>query len=865
MGKPYDAENSKFENWTLIPENRTKTCKTWNKTGKNKEFFMETDSTVFNLSIHECNDPENTSENSILVDYDKSEKESESRVRQPGKDIKLPNKHVKIRKRKSKTSNSGPNVNATKNDKVFCDKSKDIEHCNILPHIISKRTLVNNTDPTGLHNLENLGKKNHRSYTRYLKNRKKKQSDCTYEHKNTHLRHDTRHQQNNREVKNPQKIVNLSNITLSDSQCSLLQKGLKFCPTQKSNDPAESRVDLDNFHSKLRTKQFFDKDKLNKHKPKCPEPNTVNRALDKISPYGNITSFLKLKGKSYWRPPYGSSNLETFININEMDLLKEKTNKVTHHNITKSERDALVTLSKNKEIIIKQADKGGAIVIQNTTDYIMEANRQLGDDTTYVKTKSDTTKQYNDEVNTQIEALVKNGEITEKLAKILKNDKPRTPQIYFLPKIHKGKLPPPGRPIVSANGCATEKISAFVDHFLNPLVKKMESYVEDTSDFLRKIDKIENLPENCIRGTLDVTSLYTNIPNKDGIESIKGILNKNRNKHEKPSTEAIVDLLTSVLNKNNFQFNGTNYIQIGGTAMGTKVAPSFANLFMSSLEEKLLESYPQKPKLWLRYIDDIFYIWEYGEDDLNKWLKHLNTGHDNIKFTNKWSKNEISFLDTKVKIDNHGKLYTDLYTKPTDTNSYLDYTSAHPPNCKNSLPYSQLLRLKRICTNETDFIKNANKKIEDFKDKNYPELQWPQSTIVLFSSPICSLLRTHLFFSPHPVSFSPHPFVLFSAPSFLFSAPICSLLRTHLFSSPHPFVLFSAPFLLFSAPFLLFSLPVIVVTLLPIMQSYSVNSLWILECNNRLRVAFHVFRMQTSAWRMTLQFHGLCGFTYLRK
>ena len=84
----------------------------------------------------------------------------------------------------------------------------------------------------------------------------------------------------------------------------------------------------------------------------------------------------------------------------------------------------------------------------------------------------------------------------------------------------------------------------------------------------------------------------------------------------------------------------------------------------------------------------------------------------------------------------------------------------------------------------------------------------------LFSAPIYSLLRTHLFSSPHP-------FFLFSAPFFLFSSPI---------------FLFSSPIFLFSSPFFLFSSPVIVVTLLPIMQSYSVNSLWILECNHRLRV-----------------------------
>ena len=122
----------------------------------------------------------------------------------------------------------------------------------------------------------------------------------------------------------------------------------------------------------------------------------------------------------------------------------------------------------------------------------------------------------------------------------------------------------------------------------------MKSYIEDTTDFLRKIDNIEKLPERYILGTLDVTALYTNIRNIEGISSISKILEQKRNKHEKPSNNTLIKLLEAVLTKNNFQFNGSNYLQMGGTAMGMKVAPSFANLFMSNLAEELLEIYPLK-------------------------------------------------------------------------------------------------------------------------------------------------------------------------------------------------------------------------------------------------------------------------------
>ena len=102
--------------------------------------------------------------------------------------------------------------------------------------------------------------------------------------------------------------------------------------------------------------------------------------------------------------------------------------------------------------------------------------------------------------------------------------------------------------------------------------------------------------------------------------------------------------------------------------MGTKMAPRYANLFMGYLEKDLLEKSPYKPLAWFRYIDDVFIIWTHGREKLNDFLKLANenlygmvfeVGDDSI------SENSIPFLDVKVILRN-GKLYSDLYIKPTD-------------------------------------------------------------------------------------------------------------------------------------------------------------------------------------------------------
>ena len=122
-------------------------------------------------------------------------------------------------------------------------------------------------------------------------------------------------------------------------------------------------------------------------------------------------------------------------------------------------------------------------------------------------------------------------------------------------------------------------------------------------------------------------------------------------------------MIELILKLNNFSSNEEHYLKVQGTAMGTRMAPSYANLFMAKLEEDLLTWTSARPHTWWRYIDDIFAIWEHGRESLMTFLDQINSFHPSIKFTAETSTQEVSFLDTTVILD----IYTDLYTKPTDT------------------------------------------------------------------------------------------------------------------------------------------------------------------------------------------------------
>jgi peptide-methionine (R)-S-oxide reductase len=512
-------------------------------------------------------------------------------------------------------------------------------------------------------------------------------------------------------------VINLSSFKLTLEMINLLSKGLNFCPSPGTPERVQLRQDLDKFHVSLRRKLFFEKrfDSTLTDNSSLIPPDEPSDS-DEEGPFDHY----KFKNPSKWNPP-APTQLEAFITVNETNLNEYVFPSPSPSNLTNRERTALAELTKASNIIIKPADKGSAVVIQDLCDYIDEGLRQLSDSKFYIETNTDLTHFHNEIVTSLVNYLEEQGEISRKCSRYLQNSNPRTSELYLLPKVHKNKLPMPGRPIVSANNSPTERISEFADFFLKPLVQKTRSYVRDTTDFINKIESITTLPAECYLCTVDVTSLYTNIPNDEGVTACTNILNKYRTGSLIPSNENIARVLEHVLYMNNFNFNGKHYLQVGGTAMGTRVAPSFANIFMADFEERYVYNYHTQPLVWLRYIDDIFMVWNHNRESLDSFLKYLNECHHSIKFTSEISDSQINFLDTTVHIDMERKLYTDLYCKPTDAHNYLLYSSAHPKHLLKSLPYSQLLRIRRICSRIEDFDKNALEIGQHFLRREYPE------------------------------------------------------------------------------------------------------------------------------------------------
>ena len=493
---------------------------------------------------------------------------------------------------------------------------------------------------------------------------------------------------------NPKLVVNLSKFPLSDSQRDLLALGPKFCPTPQALNSNQLYRDVEEGCRRVRLKEYhYDPDD---DSDPSPPP--------------------KFYSPTYWAPPSGRDlAIDAFCATLQSKTRNFKNNRSLPDNLVPEQRQALTELSseiQNRNIRITQADKGGAVVILDTKDYIQEAHRQLEDPTYYIKLQKDTTLSIAKTSNQLMDSLYANEHIDKDTHRwaVVQPNQVRTHQFYILPKIHKTLVNPPGRPIVSGTNGPTEKPSKLCDFWLHDYVTRLPSYIKDTTDMLQTINRWNRdhgpFPPQTQLVTMDVTSLYSNIPHDELLTALKHFLDTPlpQSTTPRPPTQDILGIVKHILTNNVFSFEDQIYCQIRGTAMGTPMAPSAANLFMGWLEKNLQSASPIAfpTQYWKRYIDDIFFLWTDSEANLNSFFSFLNNSHPSIKFTMDHSLTNLPFLDISISLKD-GFLHTDLYTKPTDSHAYLPATSCHPSHVIRNIPYSQFLRLLRLCSDRTVF------------------------------------------------------------------------------------------------------------------------------------------------------------------
>jgi predicted GIY-YIG superfamily endonuclease/uncharacterized protein (UPF0335 family) len=154
--------------------------------------------------------------------------------------------------------------------------------------------------------------------------------------------------------------------------------------------------------------------------------------------------------------------------------------------------------------------------------------------------------------------------------------------------------------------------------------------------------------------------------------------------------------------------------------MGSSLSPVIANIYMEWFESQAIDKALIKPKLWLRYVDDTFIIWNGNDNDLQAFLDHMNNLAPTIKFTmEKEENNKLPFLDVMVQ-KHRDTIQTSVYRKPTHTGQYLNFTSNHSSNTKHGIIKTLVDRAFTICNSQETVTQELINIKKDLSTNGYP-------------------------------------------------------------------------------------------------------------------------------------------------
>ena len=417
------------------------------------------------------------------------------------------------------------------------------------------------------------------------------------------------------------------------------------------------------------------------------------------------------------------------------------------HNVTQAERNALRKLQSNYDLIVREADKGSAVVLM-TKDFYLTSARKLLENERYKMQPHHTKETALKQLRAARKKVIDEFRLTLLKAEVdfLENFDETLAHLYINPKIHKSSkiieevakcqvtvlsmttpTDLPFRPIISGTKCPLKKLSSLVHKLLEPFPKMVNSYVKDSWDLLRK------LPETVQQGTeiisLDVKDLYTNIDNDLGFQAVEYYMDKFPElAHHRLGKSFVLRSLQLLQENILFEFNETIYSQENGCAMGKDYGPTWATLAVGYLEETKL--YPQIKRLYpatvaekfeedyKRFQDDTFIINEHGIDR-ETLLQLFNDLHPQLDFTSESSYEMLPFLDIMIIVD-ETNIVTQIYHKKTDSFNYLHFGSNHPCHTKRNIPYSLARRVRGIVSRKNDRIAEYLKLRKRLIAKSYP-------------------------------------------------------------------------------------------------------------------------------------------------
>uniref|UniRef100_A0A7I5EEA8 Reverse transcriptase domain-containing protein n=1 Tax=Haemonchus contortus TaxID=6289 RepID=A0A7I5EEA8_HAECO len=391
-------------------------------------------------------------------------------------------------------------------------------------------------------------------------------------------------------------------------------------------------------------------------------------------------------------------------------------------NLTPTERRGVKKLLQAKEVLrYTVGDKCGSFVVMPQTMDKAITNKVLSDDSVYEESTLSAFESVCKRVRNAM-SIVKKRRSPE-MARRLYGTVPTVPTLYNLVKTHKipaktGTMTLPWteiktRPIISSCGGPADGLSWLLVRLLSPLLRYVGAHIVNVEEFISALHQCP-VPTGAFYASFDVVSFYTNVNNAGAVQAVLSLIEDNKDDITMMgfSRSEVKDLIEAALECNIFCFDNKFYKQKRGLAMGNRVAPVLAVIFLDHIEKSSLTS---GILFYKRYIDDVFVIGT-TEEDLVETLKRLNSHDANITFTREDPGRDgfLPFLNAKTRISEGHKEHL-WYRKSASSNISLHSRSAHPIYMKANI-VRNLLKTKEKLGTRRDSVVDA--KIESILESN---------------------------------------------------------------------------------------------------------------------------------------------------
>lgn len=375
----------------------------------------------------------------------------------------------------------------------------------------------------------------------------------------------------------------------------------------------------------------------------------------------------------------------------------------------------------SSKIVVTNADKGNKTVVMNRADYDEKMAALVNDETVYVKSR-DLTSNFQTKNNKLVKELADNLSIPPGIKTRLTTYNSTAPKAYGLPKVHKEGIPL--RPVVSFINSPTYALAKFAAGILSPLSVN-DLNIKDSLELVKFISE-KRLPEGHMLISLDVRSLFTNIPISLVLSEVERRFDE-LGDHVMLQKEELRQVVELCLCSGYFTYGGQHYLQIEGVAMGSPISPIAADIVMQRTIDKVMADCPLRIDFVKKYVDDL--LLSVHADDVDEVLGFFNAFHHKIQFTmEKEVDGCLPYLDLKIHRSPDNLMTTSWYFKSCSSNRIINYNSGHPTSMILNVGQN-MVRRARLLTNSpgVDIDQELWRilRINDFPEKVIKKLMRP--------------------------------------------------------------------------------------------------------------------------------------------